>query len=705
MLLEMSIAGYKPFGPRQSFRLAPLTLVYGPNSGGKSSLIEAIKVLLSRETSDALVPGMEQSGHVDDLFHRTTETTEDSIKQPIEIAGKVIRSYDPPMEQVLARSISRKVEVEGAHEITYQGELSQGKVEQGFNAIWEHDGESQGILRLKNVEMLLLNWCHAAQQYRGNPEIKPIHITTGHLLLQSLRYDREEKRYSLEIPVDTTEANKNKVIALWHMAVKSCLPKFDFSGADRDSMWHSYSPRNFYEVLINGALVWDFISDHAQFIATGHGEGLGKRTWPQFAETLITRLPINAVFMDVSGRFDPKEIKGYRIAEHRLRGERSMLMHGAHDRFATATSNKKSEVAATSYRALTDNQNESTRLAAKLFLLVSAEQYSFVRNVHLSHIPALRPEPKAWWPLNEFPYKKLLQEGEFDTGPSRQPQGPPRHRRLSPSLSHFISHSVNQSLKMLNLNLEIEVVNKALAPLGRGVSVEFKTDTVHPNLVHVGTGVSQVLGMLVELHGTSINAQLTRRISRSGFEQSGEDLPPVIHLIQQPELHLHPKQQADLADVLIDITGVSEEDGKPIPYVDYKKLLSDKNEKDLYEYVTDYLKPVEVEEDAARALQNPWQSDHSNSAKRELPFRLDKTQIVAETHSEMLIYRIMRRIRENNLRPEDVCVLYVNPHPDGYSTVQELRLNDEGDFIDDWPQGFFDEDAAELFGFSDQESE
>lgn len=33
MLKNLTIEGYKPFKEKQEFRLAPLTLLYGPNSG------------------------------------------------------------------------------------------------------------------------------------------------------------------------------------------------------------------------------------------------------------------------------------------------------------------------------------------------------------------------------------------------------------------------------------------------------------------------------------------------------------------------------------------------------------------------------------------------------------------------------------------------------------------------------------------------
>ena len=40
MLTELSIENFKPFGTLQSCEFAPITLIYGPNSGGKSSIIQ-----------------------------------------------------------------------------------------------------------------------------------------------------------------------------------------------------------------------------------------------------------------------------------------------------------------------------------------------------------------------------------------------------------------------------------------------------------------------------------------------------------------------------------------------------------------------------------------------------------------------------------------------------------------------------------------
>ena len=122
--------------------------------------------------------------------------------------------------------------------------------------------------------------------------------------------------------------------------------------------------------------------------------------------------------------------------------------------------------------------------------------------------------------------------------------------------------------------------------------------------------------------------------------------------VEQPEIHLHPRLQAQLGDFLIDTTKMR--DG------------------------------------------NQW---------------------IVETHSELLIERIQRRIREGVLSSDDVSVLYVDPararskrireagltedeRSTAGSVIKELRLGPDGSFVDAWPQGFFDENFQELMAFN-----
>ena len=112
-----------------------------------------------------------------------------------------------------------------------------------------------------------------------------------------------------------------------------------------------------------------------------------------------------------------------------------------------------------------------------------------------------------------------------------------------------------------------------------------------------------------------------------------------IVFLQQPELHLHPALQTNLTDVLIE----------------------------------------------------------ASQDKR----------IISETHSEHMILRALKRIRQTTngtiqdpllkLRPQDVAVNYFEPLPDGSTKVHILRVSNNGDFLDRWPNGFFEERGQELF--------
>ena len=74
----------------------------------------------------------------------------------------------------------------------------------------------------------------------------------------------------------------------------------------------------------------------------------------------------------------------------------------------------------------------------------------------------------------------------------------------------------------------------------------------------------------------------------------------------------------------------------------------------------------------------------------------NRAQFLIETHSESLMLRILRRIREGRLPPDDVQVLYVDQDETGTSVVTELPISADGEFMTRWPKGFFDERLEEL---------
>ena len=83
-----------------------------------------------------------------------------------------------------------------------------------------------------------------------------------------------------------------------------------------------------------------------------------------------------------------------------------------------------------------------------------------------------------------------------------------------------------------------------------------------------------------------------------------------------------------------------------------------------------------------------------------------RNHFILESHSEHLMLRILRRIRETadkdlpadgtSITPNDLAVLYVEPTSRGAQVV-EIPVTEDGDFGRPWPRGFFAERVKELF--------
>ena len=84
----------------------------------------------------------------------------------------------------------------------------------------------------------------------------------------------------------------------------------------------------------------------------------------------------------------------------------------------------------------------------------------------------------------------------------------------------------------------------------------------------------------------------------------------------------------------------------------------------------------------------------------------NNNEFVIETHSEHLLLRLMKRMRQTHdgtledeslkLTPDDVALLYVDS--DGENTyILELELDKDGSLLDQWPGGFFEEGYNERF--------
>jgi predicted ATPase len=152
-----------------------------------------------------------------------------------------------------------------------------------------------------------------------------------------------------------------------------------------------------------------------------------------------------------------------------------------------------------------------------------------------------------------------------------------------------------------------------------------KTETTFQD---VGLGLSQVLPILASLAQFQIASK--RKPKRLPFGPSSSVL-----FLEQPELHLHPKMQADLMEIV-------------------------------------------VKESLAMNSQGP--------------------QVIMETHSENMILKVQKLIRTGQLRNTSVSILYVDRSTKGKSSsVIRLNLDESGDFIDRWPLGFADVRLEDIF--------
>ncbi|MCL3781386.1 hypothetical protein EMN47_13430 [Prolixibacteraceae bacterium JC049] len=153
-----------------------------------------------------------------------------------------------------------------------------------------------------------------------------------------------------------------------------------------------------------------------------------------------------------------------------------------------------------------------------------------------------------------------------------------------------IKTSVNNWLEKFNLAVDVEEFKEVIHHL------KVKQNNLNLDITDVGFGISQILPVIIQ-----------------GFLSPSNSTT----IIEQPEIHLHPKIQAELADLFIDIVKKSSKDKK----------------------------------------------------------------IIIETHSEYLLKRLRRRISEGVISPKDVAICLFNPSNGEESAyINEIEIEEKGFF-------------------------
>ncbi|OQX03513.1 MAG: hypothetical protein BWK73_39285 [Thiothrix lacustris] len=168
---------------------------------------------------------------------------------------------------------------------------------------------------------------------------------------------------------------------------------------------------------------------------------------------------------------------------------------------------------------------------------------------------------------------------------------------------------------MKQLNLIDEFLVEPIAEGRKEHEVLIRTNSAGSKvkITDVGFGISQVLPALVQAFYTPRHSTV---------------------LMEQPEIHLHPQVQAELADVFIEAVQIHEK-------------------------------------------QNPRD-----------------VQFIIESHSEHFLTRLQRRVAEGKIRHEDVAIYFVD-NKAGKAVIESLKLNEYGE-IENWPENFFGDEMGDL---------
>ena len=145
------------------------------------------------------------------------------------------------------------------------------------------------------------------------------------------------------------------------------------------------------------------------------------------------------------------------------------------------------------------------------------------------------------------------------------------------------------------------------------VLIKTHADAPEVKLTDVGFGLSQVLPALVQAF----------------YAPAGSTI-----WMEQPEIHLHPMAQSNLADAFISAVQ-SYESGKP-----------------------------------------------------------RNTQLIIETHSEHFLTRLQRRVAEGAIKPDDIAVYFVK-HQRGGAKMKSLQIDSAGE-ISNWPENFFGDEMGDI---------
>ncbi len=266
---------------------------------------------------------------------------------------------------------------------------------------------------------------------------------------------------------------------------------------------------------------------------------------------------------------------------------------------------------------------------------------------------------------------------------------------------------------------------------GQHFQLHDENNEIDVGLSDVGVGIAQVIPVVV----------------------GALDDSPNTFAVEQPELHVHPAVQVALGDVFIDsvkhreqareqaIAEFSqkienaleikerienlEESKRPkffelkkeklkideynetLEFIEFMESIQENGEGQAECGVQAGFEFIELIQENPKIIENPKFLEFFNAIQK------SNYTILIETHSEHLLLRLLRRVRETmrrrrraetaeseqpcyELTPDDLSVIYVRPTPTGIKFTP-INVTEDGDFDAPWPEGFFEERDSEWY--------
>ena len=615
----MHLTNFKAFCKETAIPIAPITLIFGQNSSGKSSILQAIlllkQTLENLQANSSLLPNID-GGYVD-LGTFNNLTSQNSESETLEIG--------------------------------FEFRYDSGELPPYFITLEEACGSGPGdeIRRFETIDN--------SQLLKG---VISYCSTDNSIQISALRLELDGKELATFSTVLKSESSNKYGTTLegkWEQASRLKLRKLDPTVGQFMEHYNKVINKNRSElekILILLREVADaYIKESANLDEKLHLKDIQAGVWThssnasksvynaEYVKNIVQRLLSLITTSDETHLHDlvrEMESEGFVLLSMLEISPRGQIVHdliseGLYPGRYFIDSFCYSEIHGYD-NPLYDEQYAKARVAAPVFfeklgLLQDALQHFRGGLLEWHEGPGKRMFPSVYsYIARHLVSVKGFLNSVVPIGPFREaPQRYYFYRGAAPASVEFDGGGLPHIL-FDNENL-LGDVNKWLEQLQTGYQLSIKhtdqddpsvfklelVDTrqnppVRTSLHDVGYGISQLLPLIVQsLAGK--NKTIT---------------------IEQPEVHIHPRLQADLGDLL------------------------------------------------AHSIQEPLSN-----------------RFIIETHSEHLVLRMQKLVRTGKLKPDDVAILYVSRGEDG-STVERLRLDDEGDFLDEWPGGFFPERLREF---------